>query len=597
MAYDSVTATLVHRRDVDDWEDGVIAGVELRFTANDGCRLDVSAEGCLDDANRMVIRSVRWEADSACPGLSQDKEGTYISQPGSIMGTVGLSVGTVPQPDAEVGCFDGTVTLELGGEPLLGVAGDVSLGSESLTVEGHFVSQGDRYAKIDCGAVIQDDSVSQPDATGSDVLEVTPDVPAGPPVQVDLTIACPKCAADAAVRLQASPGWELGQPQMLKVFQPPVVFPIKALLVEMVDAQGKPAKFPEGPVTFRCFQDTLWGGSMAPEKGEPESPLVTIPDLAAGQISEVELLMDPDVEPPVECTPGQTVCLSFKASQECVESGDDWGTTNCEDGTACSETSGKCEPVVCSPSATTCLDSARHAQCLPSGTGWGEATECSAGYFCINGTCMKEECLAEVVFVVDTSQSMGQHWETVSASIQKFVAMSPMASFGMIQFPKYVSNDPSGCKVPSTTVVPLQSSQAAAFAEWFTKNSAFGKTPLVGIMQALPEVLPTLFTSGKGTVILLSDGADTCAYPLMTDIDERESLILADLEAATKALWNDKGIKTYVVAYNYEGNPEQLVAIAKNGGTGKTTFTNAGNEQELMSALVGIAQDLKLCFE
>jgi len=116
-------------------------------------------------------------------------------------------------------------------------------------------------------------------------------------------------------------------------------------------------------------------------------------------------------------------------------------------------------------------------------------------------------------------------------------------------------------------------------------------------MQALPALLPGLFTSGKGTVILLSDGADTCAYPLMTDLDQREALIVADLEKATQALWNDKGIKTYVVAYNYEGNPEQLVTIAKNGGTGKTTYTAAGNEQELMSALVSIAQDLKLCFE
>jgi len=595
VAFDSVTADLVHRRDVDDWEDGILTSVDLRFSAAGGCRLDVSAQGCLDESNRMVIRSVRWDADAACPGLGQDKEGIYISQPGGIMGTVTLSAGAVPQSDAVVGCFDGTVEVALSGEPLLSAAGEATLTTSALVAEGHFLSAGDRYAKIDCGAVIGEDSTGEDaDSPSPDIEEVLPDVPVGPPVKVNLTIACPKCSPDAAVRLQASAGWELGQPQMLKVFQPPLTFPIQELLEKMVDTQGKTVGFPEGAVTFRCFQDTLWGGSMAPETGEPVSPLVTIPDLAAGQISEVELLMDPDVEPPVECTPGQTVCLSFKARQECALSGTEWTTVNCEEGSACAETSGKCEPVVCSPSATACIDTSHHATCLPSGTGWGESIECSAGHFCINGACMKEECMAEVVFVVDTSSSMSLHWDAVSSSIQKFVAMSPMASFGMLQFPEY---GPTGCKAPSTAVVPLDSSQAAAFSKWFLEHNPFGKTPLVDAMEALPGLLPSLFTSGKGTVILLSDGADTCAYEMMADLEEREALILADLEAATKALFEEKGIKTYVVAYNYQGNPEELVAIAKNGGTGKITYTPAGNEQELMSALVGIAQDLKLCFE
>jgi Mg-chelatase subunit ChlD len=213
---------------------------------------------------------------------------------------------------------------------------------------------------------------------------------------------------------------------------------------------------------------------------------------------------------------------------------------------------------------------------------------------CLNGNCINQACIAEVVLLVDTSQSMGKNWEAVSTSIQKLAAMSPNASFAMVSFP---SAKATGCGVPTGASVPMGSNQAGTFFEWFADNNPFGLTPLAEMMTGMSGLAPALFSAGSGTLILLSDGADTCAYKTMTDIEEREKLLLADLEAATTALFTGQGVKTYVIGYNFEGNPAELDAVAKSGGTGKTTYTPAGSEQELTTALIGIAQDIKLCFE
>jgi hypothetical protein len=205
---------------------------------------------------------------------------------------------------------------------------------------------------------------------------------------------------------------------------------------------------------------------------------------------------------------------------------------------------------------------------------------------------MKEECLGEVMFLVDVSGSMSFHWESVGNSIAAMTGMSPMASFGLATFP-----DPdSVCGLPDELELGLAADQAPNIATWFEKHVPFGQTPLLEAMIWMNSLLPGLFTTESGALVVLSDGADTCAYPDLT-VEEREALIVQELGQWTQTLDQDHGIKTYVIGYQFQGNTGQLVAIAENGGTGKNTFTEAGNEEELTGVLISIAEDLKLCFE
>jgi hypothetical protein len=594
VPFDAVAASLTHRRDADAEEDGIVTRAAFTFTIDGGCKLELVAEGCPDPMDRLSIRSLRLEADPHCPGLSSGQEGTYLSSGTSFLGHLELGLAHVPDRDAATSCFAASMTLHLAGEVLSkDTALPRTIPASSAVVKGTFLSTGDYAARIDCGTVIgPGDTHEEADSQLADVTTGEPDLPAGPPCIAALNVSCPKCESVAAVRVIAATGWAIGQPEFIHVFDSPVFFPLKAQISEAMTPEGKTVALPAGTVTFQAYQDTVAGG-MAPEEGEPVSKLYTA-DLAAGQITQVPLVLDVDSGPIVSCTPGEDACLALKMSGHCNEAGDAWNKTDCEDGYACNETSGKCQSVLCSPSSSGCADGTHTQECLPSGTGYTAPIPCDGGYVCAGGKCMAEECLAEVLFLVDTSSSMYSHWEAVGTSILKMAAMSPTASFGMINFPKYGN---SGCDIPSGAVVPLAAGQSAGLSAWFEENNAFGLTPLVATMQAMPALLPGLFTSGKGTLILLSDGADTCAYASMTDLEEREKLVIADLEAAAADLLAKSGIKTFVIGYQYEGNTAELDAIAKNGGTGKDTYTEAGNEQELFSALVGIAKDLKLCFE
>ena len=293
------------------------------------------------------------------------------------------------------------------------------------------------------------------------------------------------------------------------------------------------------------------------------------------------------------CEPDETFCISLLISGTCNEEGTAFDKTDCMMGKACNELSGTCQEVVCVPSSVECASSNSYHKCLASGTGWSNEVQCGEAQVCVNGTCMSEDCLSEVVLLVDTSQSMAFHWESVGNSIQKLMALSPVAVFGMATFPTYQTI----CEVPQQPQLPMASGQSAAAAEWFADNSAFGQTPLLQALLDMQEVLPGMFSGSSGALILLSDGADTCAHQDVLDPEQHEAAVIADLAAATQTLHEQLGIRTYVIGYQFQGNTEQLKAVAANGGTGKESYTPAGSEEELTSVLVAIVEDIKSCFE
>ncbi len=584
VTFVSARATISHVRSEDVWEDGRIDAVVLELTAGSDCVLTLTAEGCADASAQLPITQATLVAGAACPGLTAMVP--YVMKKSQPIGTLEVEDLQVPGRDRSEACFSARMTARLAGDLHPAVGGDDPLEvlDSTLVVRGDFVSTGIAPAGASCGYagvdVILGGDVGGPEDAGP---EVVPGQPA-----VALTIECPGCTTDATVRVNGTAGDTAGMPQYVFVFHDPA-FPVTATLAQAKDPAGVALPWPPGPVTFQAYQDTVPGGSVA-EPGEPLSPAVTvalIPDMA----TPLTLVIDATGETTVTCAPGEWFCQDLESSAECNAEGDYYEALQCPFGNKCSELSGTCEPMACAPGSVDCATPASWHKCLPSGTGWSTETDCPAGTVCANGTCMNEECLSRLVFLVDASQSMGPHWDAVAASIAALSGDAPLSSVGLATFPEYLSI----CEVPQDLKVPFAAGAGADVAAWFGANDPFGQTPLLAAMEHMAGILPGILPGG-GALVVLSDGADTCAWPGMS-YEAREVLIVEALGETTAALFADHGIKTVVVGYQYEGNPDQLNAIASNGGTGLGTYTQAGNEAELTLALVTLVDDLKACFE
>jgi hypothetical protein len=582
---------LKHRMDVDEWEDGIVAEIKVTLQRDDGCRLEVKAQGCPDSLGYVPVVNISLTADAFCPGWPQEREGLYIPLTGGPLGQVQLDDVQVPGKEHSTACYDSSILLLLSGTLQNAATGEpLNIQPTELTVAGKFRSVGDYQTAVNCQAVIVpgDTRNDSPDAAPTDLADAT-DKDIGPTPSLALKINCPDCEEEGSLRLRGAIGWEMGTPDYFMLFENPT-FPFETELDMATDPTGKTVHWTDGTVTFQVWQDTTPGGSV-PEEGEPVSQLST-EELVTGHVNLLELTLDTEGTTTIECAPDEDFCLSLLASAHCNEAGDNYDTTECGDDKACGELSGSCDDVVCSPSKIACADANNRHQCLPSGTGFGDPTPCSEGFICLNGSCMNEECLAEVAFLVDTSGSMALDWDGVATSLGSLITKSPTASFALVTFP----SKQGICTVESGPSVEMAAGQAEPILGWFDDNTAFGQTPLLAAMKSMETILPPLFTTSSGALVVLSDGADTCAYADMS-MEEREPLIVQGLGAATQLLFQDHAIRTYVIGYQYQGNPEQLNAIAANGGTNKTTYTQAGDEAELTNVLVSIGQDLKLCFE
>ncbi len=591
VGFVSASATISHVRHEDQWEDGRIDKVVLELTAGTDCALTLTAEGCPDGAGRLPITQATLAAGAACPQLTAMVP--YVMKKSAPIGTLELQDTQVPAGSKSEVCFTSRITARLEGalHPAAGGGGPLEVLTSTVVVSGTFQSTGITPEIAACGYAAGDvilgaDVVGGDDlgASGEDAgTEVIP----GQPV-VALTIECPACTTDATVRVNGTAGEVAGMPEYVFVFHDPD-FPVVVTLGQAKDPAGVTLPWPTGPVTFQAYQDTVPGGSVA-EPGEPLSPPVTA-TLTPDAVNEVTLSIDASGETTVTCTPEAFFCLDLETSAECNAEGDYYEEVVCPFGNKCSELSGVCEPMTCAPASVACATSTSWHKCLPSGTGWSFETACPEGKICANGSCMNEECLSQVVFLVDTSQSMALHWDAVAASIAALGSDNPASYIGLATFPEFLTI----CEVPQAFKVPFASGAGDDVAAWFGENDPFGQTPLLAAMEHMAGVLPDVFPAG-GALVVLSDGADTCAYPGMS-YEEREALIVEGLTETTAALFTEHGIKTVVVGYQYEGNPDQLNAIAANGGTGKETYTQAGNEEELTMALVALVDDLKACFE
>lgn len=362
------------------------------------------------------------------------------------------------------------------------------------------------------------------------------------------------------------------------------------------------------PATTTDILVTLPFDVVFPQAQDPDVPVSHAPDLAShdaaagAEDGDGATIDAPDSKAGApdaissdgalrsECTPGTQRCTGAKHREHCTPDGQWTPMDGCALATACHPPTGACAPVVCEPQSSQCASSFATQKCLPSGTGWEAAHACPAGIGCKDGKCFDSGCLSRALLLVDASSSMGVHWETVQASIQAVIAANPKATFGLLPFP----SEAKPCTVSGTPAVAIDDKAPDAVGAWFQTHPPFGQTPLVDALAAVAANAGAIFGPGGGSLVVISDGADTCAFPLEADPITREAKIVTALADSTAGLLQS-GVQTWVVGYAYEGSTGQLDAIAEAGGTPAGKWLPAGTEQELTVALKGIARDLKAC--
>ncbi len=306
------------------------------------------------------------------------------------------------------------------------------------------------------------------------------------------------------------------------------------------------------------------------------------------------------------CQPGKWYCESLTVSAQCNATGDGpKATTPCEAGTACSPGSGACVSQICAPHQTICASDQSVARCRGDGLDVLPADPCAEGSYCVDGHCVLGSCLGHVMVLLDRSGSMDwpvddedplgpNRWAEVRDALVDLVATNPAARFGITAFPGSTGT----CHATSQPEISLTTyNTAARFSRWFHDNAPYGSTPLLQAMQTMRDHAPDVFGPGGGTLLVVSDGEDTCAHPdLLDQPNLRISNIAKALEDATATLLAEHGVKTFVIGFNYEGEAAELDAIARAGGTGRTAHLPASDAHELSQALGAVVTDWKLCF-
>jgi hypothetical protein len=278
------------------------------------------------------------------------------------------------------------------------------------------------------------------------------------------------------------------------------------------------------------------------------------------------------------CDPGEIYCVAPESFNLCSEDGLYWKEGNqCPDGEWCVFNS--CTP--CDLNIACQSDELLYTQCVQGEEViWDETTLCGPEELCLDGACFFKGCIPTVIFVVDRSGSMGIHWNAVKNSVVALVETHPDMRFGLLGFP--IGSD---CAVPSDLQVDLVIGNPSKFETWFNIAGPAGATPLLGAMNEMKELAPELMGDYGGSLVVISDGEDTCA----------SGDVVTGLGTAAGFLFGTHDIHTYVIGYAFGGNTSQLDSLALYGGTSFSHYIPAGSESELSQALYTVIDDMKLC--
>lgn len=293
------------------------------------------------------------------------------------------------------------------------------------------------------------------------------------------------------------------------------------------------------------------------------------------------------------CGLEKTCVNASKARQRCTSGELTWQEdTLCKANETCME--GECR--ACVPDLVQCLSETTYRRCSADGKAWSGTLSCPDAEACLledpqpagqtaAGRCFPYACSPRVLLLVDYSGSMGSHWASVRASVKKLVESNPDLRFGLKAFPDVQDGN---CAVSANLEIPFGADNAAAFDQWFADHPPIGATPLAAGIEAMRQNAATIFGALGGSMIVLSDGEDSCYWNQGIGIQ-------AFLALATSGLFVDHRVTTYAIGYSYGSTAGELDVVARNGGSGLQNFIPAGSETELTTALNGVIDKVKFC--
>jgi hypothetical protein len=151
LQFDTAQVELSHKRDVDPWEDGCIAMVQVQLSMGAGCRLRVLAGGRYLASGGLAVLEVEFEADSWCPGFPDPTEGVYMGTSGLQVAEVVPGVREVPGNNLAESCVRTTFTVRLAGRLTRVADGQaLQISPSELVVSGEHVSLGSFDVSCPC---------------------------------------------------------------------------------------------------------------------------------------------------------------------------------------------------------------------------------------------------------------------------------------------------------------------------------------------------------------------------------------------------------------------------------------------------------------
>jgi hypothetical protein len=160
---ETLTIQLRHKLDVDEWEDGCISSYAIDFSkAGTGCRFHLEMSTSANHA--LAATAATLEADSFCPGWSDEDEGEYLLQSSTL---ALCSNAEVADTMAQSACIP-NVTLGFTGMLFLVRSGDgkpISVDLSALTLHGDVQSAGD--AELPCPDICAGKECGQTSCGGS----------------------------------------------------------------------------------------------------------------------------------------------------------------------------------------------------------------------------------------------------------------------------------------------------------------------------------------------------------------------------------------------------------------------------------------------
>lgn len=206
-----------------------------------------------------------------------------------------------------------------------------------------------------------------------------------------------------------------------------------------------------------------------------------------------------------------------------------------------------------------------------------------------------EQVLTRLMFLQDVSSSMGQEtptkWEQAKAALinalEKFDAD---IEFGFDIFPTT-----EGCMVSAPVISDTAPENGQTLIDLINATQLSRSTPLyVGMEEYLNPDYAVNFLSQDvdSYLVVVSDGSDSCGTE---EGGNMGNVTPAQLAALTKQLLDEQKVMTFAIGFGTGASPDQLNAIAENGGTPFTTYIDAQNQTELEESFDQIASIVVSC--